>query len=474
MAKSSQLDINGSWKELLSGRNGLIIIALNGGIVLHAISILIVTTILPTVVKEIGGIQYYSWNTTFFVISSIIGSALASYILNKLGPKYSYLLALTIFFIGSIWCGFAFNMPFLLIGRVLQGFAGGLLLALSYALIRILFEEKLWARAIGVASGMWGIATLLGPALGGLFAQYNSNWRWAFWSTTPVIIILAFIISSQIESIKFNHKKSFSIPYLQIILLTGSVLILSLMGLTEDLLLNLIGVFCIIMSIISVVIIDSKTKNKLMPTGAYSFKHPIGLAFSVIVLMIMCMAIEVYIPYFLQTIQKISPLAAGYLTAVMAAGWTLGSLITVNKSGKQIQNTFYFSSILIFISLINLAILMPLIDLFNSIYLTILLILSLSGIGLGIGLSSPHLAVIVFNNADESEEVLASASVITIELFAMAVATAVAGIIVNKTGITVTDSLKGTQSAAFWLFAVFASIPIMCLLNVYKLKKLVS
>ncbi len=471
MANSHPSENDASWQELLSGQNGLRTLAITGGVALHAINIYIVTTILPTIVKEIGGIQYYSWNTTLFVITSIIGSVIASQILSSVGPKKAYLLGLSLFLIGSLWCGFSYSMPILLIGRILQGFGGGILFALSYALIRILFEERLWSRAMGITSGMWGIATLIGPAIGGLFAQYG-HWRWAFWSVIPVTILLALIINNQVSAQNTKFQQTSSIPYLQIILLASAVLILTLMSLTNLLWLNIVGIVCTLLSIIAIAKIDRKSSHKLMPSGAYTIKHPIGLIFSIMILLIMGLATEVYIPYFLQTIQKISPLTAGYLTAIMATGWTLGAFITANKTKEQTIRLFYFSPIMIFISLISLALLMPLSYLMSSMSLTLLFILSLIGVGLGIGLCWPHLAIMVFNSAEKGEESLSSSSVVTIQLFAMALATALAGIIVNHAGVTVTSNVNGTQNASLWLFSLFSLAPLLSIWLLHRLIKL--
>lgn len=136
----------------------------------------IVTTILPNIVNDIGGLTYFSWNTTFFIVSSIVGSAVTSKVMGYYGPRKTYLLALFIFACGPIWCALAFSMWFLLIGRALQGVGGGMLFALGYMLIRIIFEPRLWARATALVSGIWGVATLLGPAIGGVFC---TKWKLA-------------------------------------------------------------------------------------------------------------------------------------------------------------------------------------------------------------------------------------------------------------------------------------------------------
>lgn len=458
-----------SWGELLSGKNGLRIVALTGGVALHAINIYIVTTILPSIVQDIGGIQYYAWNTTLFVITSIIGSAIASQILAKLGARSSYLLGLGIFALGSIWCGFAPNMPVLLMGRVLQGFGGGVLLALSYALIRIVFEQRLWSRAMGITSGMWGVATLVGPAIGGIFAQYG-HWRWAFWSVVPVAILIAVIVIQQMNTTQSRSQAKIAIPYAQIGFLVVSISILTLMSLTNVLWINLVGVLATILSIVAIAKIDNKSKTKLMPTGAYTLKHPIGVIFAVMILLIAGLATEVYIPYFLQVIQQTSPLIAGYLTAIMAAGWTLGAFITANKTPSQVVNIIRYAPVMIMSALVALAIFIPMLNLMQSTALIGLFILALIGVGLGIGLCWPHLAIHVFNAAEKGEENLASSSVVTIQLFAMALATAVAGIVVNNAGITSPGGVEGARCAALWLFVLFSIAPLMTMALVRRIK----
>ena len=469
MSKQQQIQQDASWAELLSGKNGLRTLALTGGVALHAINIYIVTTILPSIVQDIGGMQYYAWNTTLFVISSIIGSALAAQILAQLTPRSAYLLGLIIFALGSIGCGLASNMPLLLVGRVLQGLGGGILLALSYALIRIVFEQRLWSRAMGITSGMWGIATLVGPAIGGLFAQYG-HWRWAFWSVVPIALFIAVIVIVQMNVQQQRSQSKIAIPFAQIGFLVLSIGLLSLMSLTHQLWLNVIGILAVIFCIIAIAKIDAKSTIKLMPTGAYTLKHPIGLIFMVMILMIAGLATEVYLPYFLQVIQQTTPLTAGYLTAIMAGGWTLGAFITANKTATQVTKILRYSPVLIIAALMALAIFIPMPNLLDMGGLLILFIIALISVGLGIGLCWPHLAIHVFNAANKGEENLASSSVVTVQLFAMALATAIAGIIVNNAGITAPGGVEGTRHAAMWLFALFAIAPLLALMLVRRIK----
>ena len=163
------------WSELFSGRNLAYSLVIFGGTIIHAVSVYITITILPSVVRDIGGLDYYAWSTTLFVVASIIGAAIAPRLLASWGPRGAYLVAACTFALSTLVCAFAPSMPVLLAGRAIEGLGGGALYALSYSLIRIVFPERLWSRAIGAESAMWGVATLIGPTIGGVFAEFGAN-----------------------------------------------------------------------------------------------------------------------------------------------------------------------------------------------------------------------------------------------------------------------------------------------------------
>ncbi|GAB1440709.1 MFS transporter [Providencia sp.] len=457
------------WADLLSGTNALLTIALTGGVALHAINIYIVTTILPSIVNDIGGLEYYAWNTTIFVATSIVGSALSSKILDSFGPKFAYLIALIIFSLGSIWCAASPSMLILLSGRALQGFGGGILFALSYALIRIVFTEKLWSRAMGVVSGMWGIATLCGPAIGGIFAE-SGHWRWAFWALLPVAVFLALIVLGKLPKKQTQSPQITKIPFLAISLLVVSVPAISIGSLSESLVINLIGLIIGIATVIIIAFLDGKDGKRLLPSGAYSLKNQLGVIFLTMCLLVGGMTTEIYVPYFLQTIHHFSPLSAGYLTAVMAAGWTIGALFSANKTGFTVLRIIRTGPVIIFISLIILAVLTHNQQLTDSVTLSIVYLVAMMGVGLGIGICWPHLVLRVFNSAPEGEENLASSSIITIQLYATAFSAALVGVVVNNSGLMTPGGIVGAQQASIWLFALFALSPLLAIFLISKVK----
>jgi MFS family permease len=453
-----------SWSELLTGRNLLRSVALTGGVALHAINVHIVTTILPSVVRDIGGLAYYAWNITLFVVASIVGSALTSKLLDKLGPRRAYLLGLGVFTLGSILCATALSMPWMLAGRGVQGLGGGLLAALGYALIPVLFEQRLWSRAVALESGMWGVATLLGPAVGGLFAA-GGAWRLAFWCLLPVALLQAVIVAGQLGGKPMQGDTAASgpvrIPLLKIALLALSVLLVAFAGQVEDTGGKLLGVAAGLAAGVLVAWLDQRPGVALLPTGAYRLSTTMGKVFACVCLLMIGSMTEIFVPYFLQTLHGYAPLQAGYMTAAMAGGWSLASLLSSARSGKDADRMVRFGPLAMSVSLVALVVLLP-----GDVDVAaegLWLALALGGVGLGVGLGWPHLLTRVLKSARRGEENLASAGITTVQLYAMAIGAALAGLTVNAAGLTEPGGIDGARHAAYALFACFAVAPALAI-----------
>ncbi|MGQ3128964.1 MFS transporter [Variovorax sp.] len=455
------------WGELFSGRNGWRALALTGGVALHAVNVHIVTTVLPSVVREIGGLDWYAWSTTLFVLGSILGAALSVRLLAVLGPRGACLSALAVFSAGSIGCALAPAMPWMLAGRTVQGLGGGLLAALSYGLIQLVFAPRLWPRAVALVSGMWGVATLCGPAVGGLFAQAG-HWRWAFWFLLSVAAAQALLVLVQLRpSMGVKHTRPAAaprVPALQIGLLAASVLVIAASGLVPDLPWQAAGVALGLAIGFAATRIDSRADVRVLPSGAYVVSVPLGAIYASVALLLIGSTTEIFVPYFLQLLHGHSPLAAGYLTAAMAGGWSAGSLLSSGRSGAKADAMLRAGPVACTLGLVALALLLPSPGVFGAGAGTLLIAVALAAVGLGVGIGWPHLLTRVMSRAPAGEEGLASASITTVQLYGMAVGAAVAGLVANAAGLTQPGGVEGARSAAVWLFASFAIAPALVVL----------
>lgn len=450
------------WGELLSGRNLLSSLALSGGVAMHAVNLYLATTILPSVVREIGGIHYYAWNTTVYVVASIVGAAVSSRLLGRLGPRGAYALAAGLFALASLGCALAGSMPALLAGRSLQGLAGGVLVALPYAMVRIVFAERLWPRALAMVSGMWGVATLLGPALGGVFAELGM-WRAAFWSLIPLIGVFTWMAVRVLPARGAVTAAATPLPVLQLVALTAAVLaasIASVSGSPAAMLGWLLGGAGLMTAFVRA---QRQAGTRLLPRGSFRISSPLGGLYAMSVLLAVTVTCtEIFVPLFLQSIHGSSPLQAGYIAALMSVGWTTGSIFTSGLQGTRRTAALRASPLLALLATAALAVLMP----WPSGEPGLLLAISAAMVvcGVGVGIAYPHLSTQVLTVAPPDEPDLAASSIMTVQLCATAFGAALAGLVVNLAGQPAAGGSElDAAQASRWLFALFAIAPALCL-----------
>jgi MFS family permease len=442
-----------SWGALLRGRNGLRSLALAGGVAVHAVNVFIATTILPSVVRDIGGLPWYAWNTTLFVAASIMGSSCAPLGIRWYGLRRAFLLALFVFAGGTVACGLAPSMPWLLFGRVGQGLGGGMLLSLSYATVPLVFHQSLWSRAMALISGMWGVATLSGPAIGGLFAEAGL-WRWAFWAVLPVCVLLGALLVTQLDAVGRDRSARLDAPLFRMGLLVASVLVVSAASLHPSWIAQLAGVAGGLLLVFWLARMDGRARQRFLPAGAWSLAHPLGRRYAMIGLMSIGVTTEVFVPYFLQVLHGQSPLHAGYLSALMSAGWTLGTLASSGRGPAGAGRLLALGPVLSAASLAGLYVYMP-----DPGAPTELLAALLLGVGVGVGLCWPHLLTGVFRAAPVDQQNIASAAITTLQLYAMALGASVAGMAANAAGFTDPGGWQGTRQAAWAVYGVFVFAP---------------
>ncbi|WP_439272397.1 MFS transporter [Pseudochrobactrum sp. HB0163] len=447
------------WGDLLTGKNAVRSVALAGGVALHAINVYIATTILPSVVADIGGLDYYAWNTTLFVVASIIGSTLAVKLLRATGPRRAYAISACIFALGTLICALSPTMPVLLAGRFIQGLGGGFMLALSYAMIRIVFPESLWPRAMALISGMWGVATLVGPAIGGVFAEIG-QWRAAFWAVAPAALLFAMMAFFVLPDVRHEEDAN-RLPFLQLTLLTLAVFAVSLGSVSPEIIWNLAGISSAAVLIAVMIRLDAVSSKRLLPRGSFNLARPLGPVIATMSLLALTVtSVEVFIPLFLQILHHQSPLVAGYLAALMGAGWTLGSIMSSGIAARHVRDVLIIGPLTSFAGMILLLLLLPIRS--EGSYLELLpLCAGFVAVGCGVGMTWPHLLTRVLKVAPSDEKDLASTAITTVQLFSAGLGAALAGMVTSLGGLAVPGGVTGTASAAFWLFFCFGFGPLL-------------
>src|SRR5947209_4244375 len=171
----------------------LIIAGLITATALAALDGTIVATALPTIVGILGGLPLYSFVIAAYFLTSTTTVPLYGKLSDMYGRKPVFMAGAGLFILGSALCGFAWDMPSLIVFRAIQGLGAGAVLPVSLTLIGDLFDIEERARLQGVFGAVWGVSSVIGPLIGGAIVQFF-DWRWVFFINVPVGIASSLLI----------------------------------------------------------------------------------------------------------------------------------------------------------------------------------------------------------------------------------------------------------------------------------------
>ena len=440
----------GGWGELLGPKNLGASIVLAGGVALYATNEFLTVSLLPSAVAEIGGERFYAWVTTVYLVASVVAATTVGPLLTKLGPRWAYVSGLGVFGIGSVSCAVAPTMEFLLLGRVVQGAAGGLLAGLGYAVINSALPQSLWTKASALVSAMWGFGTLVGPAAGGLFSQFGS-WRWAFAALAALTVAMAVLVPFVLPGRKpgAGRLAADRVPIWSLLLLGSAALAVSVAGVQRSA--GAIGALLVLGGVLVVVflVVDQRTDASVLPSSAFR-PGPLKWIYLTLGLLMAATMADMYVPLFGQRLAHLAPVAAGFLGASVAVGWTVSEIASASLSRiRGIVRVVAMAPVVMAVGLGVAAVSQraeaP--GLLVAVWVAALVVT-----GMGVGMAWPHLSAWAMGSTDDpAEGRTASAAISTVQLICGAFGAGIAGIVVNMTD-------RGDATAARWLFTVMAAV----------------
>jgi MFS family permease len=439
----------GSWRELLGPKNLGASTVLAGGVALYATNEFLTISLMPSAVADIGGQRFYAWVTTVYLVASVVAATTVHATVMRMGPRWSYLLGLSVFGTGSLACALAPTMETLLVGRTVQGAAGGLLAGLGYAVINTALPSVLWTKASALVSAMWGVGTLVGPAAGGLFSQFSS-WRWAFGVlvilTVAMTVLVPIALPGRRETADVETVPT-TIPVWSLLLLGAAALAVSVAGIPHDVRATA-GLLAIGAALVAVfVYVDRRRPAAVLPPSTFGAGPLKWIYLTLGVLMAATMA-GMYVPFFGQRLAHLTPVAAGFLGAGLAIGWTVGEISSASlHSTRAIKRTVAVAPLVMAVGL-ALGALTQFEE--ASVGLVAVWAVALFVTGTGVGIAWPHLSAWAMSCVDDPAEGPAAAAAInTVQLICGAFGAGLAGVVVNHTD-------TGDATPARWLFATFA------------------
>ncbi|MFJ5677544.1 MFS transporter [Streptomyces sp. NPDC093097] len=417
----------GSWRELGSHCGTAVVLA--GGVLVGAVNIYLAASLLPTAVADIGGERLYAWNTTVFLTAQVVATMLVSRVLARRGNTGSYLVGFGLFTVGSVVCAASPAMPVLLVGRGVQGLGAGLSTGLGFALIHSALPRHLWVRGSALISAMFGLGNFVGPALGGLFAQFGS-WRPAFVVLAVASGVMAAFVPRVLPGGHRAEAEAVPVPLGSLTLVIGAAGAVSVAGTLSDEVARVAFIALGLALVVAFGLAEKRSPVRVLPRAAYRSGSTLRWVYLTIAFLAAGVAVETFLPLFGQRLGGLPPVAAGFFGAALSLGWSASQVVSSSaRRQRTVRRLRVAGPGLLAVGLAVLAVLQrrdaPL--LLVLAWLPVLLLA-----GAGIGLAMPHLSVAAMAGAsDEEEGEKAAASIATVLTMSTAFGAAVAGLLVN-------------------------------------------
>jgi EmrB/QacA subfamily drug resistance transporter len=297
-------------------------------VLVSAMDITVVSTVLPTIVGELGGLALYSWSFSAYLLTSTTTLPLYGKLADVYGRKPLFFWAMALFLLGSLLCGLATSMELLIAYRAVQGLGAGGLMTLTITLAGDLFPADERPKIQAAISAVWGLAAIVGPGVGIAIVAYTS-WRWVFWLNLPVGLVASAILARSLHERVTPRRHH--VDYAGAALLTAGVgaLLAALVeggqgGFASPMVLALLGASALLLGLLAWV--EARAPEPVVPLTLLRGRLQGLASLAAFVLGACVYSVSTYLPLFVQGTQGGTPFEVGVVTGAMSLSWTGGSL----------------------------------------------------------------------------------------------------------------------------------------------------
>ena len=301
----------------------------------------VTATALPTIVGDLGGVDHMQWVTTAYILASTIMMPIYGKLGDLFGRKYLFIVALSIFIVGSATCGLAPSMDGLIAGRAVEGLGGGGLIILAQATIADIIPPRQRGKYMGVMGSVFAVSTVVGPLLGGWFVQVT-GWRWLFAFNIPLALLaigaVAFFLTNPERR---DDRPPVDVGGMMAMAVSVSSLVLATAWggtLFPWASWQIIGLFALFLAAAVVfVLVERRAKEPIIPMLLFKNRNFVVCTITGMFIMLGMMGTVSYLPTYFQIVDGLAPEQAGLMTFPMMAGVLLtavGTGFLATKTGR--------------------------------------------------------------------------------------------------------------------------------------------
>ena len=328
MDSADSTGVNGVLDER---RRRWILAALMATMMLAAMDTTIVSTAIPQIVGDLGGFALFTWVFSIYLLAQTVTIPIYGKLADVFGRKPVLIIGTLIFLAGSMASALAWNMLTLIVFRGLQGLGAGSIMASVNTLAGDLYSVRERARIQGWLSSVWGVAAVVGPTLGGAFAEYAS-WRWIFLINLPIGAVAIALIAKFLQEQAQHHRHRIDYAGASLMLLAGSAVIFALLQGGQAwpwLSLPSVATFAAAAILMGATVwVERRAAEPIMPGWLWRHRVLSGTNLAMVCMGLVMMGPNTYLPTFAQSVLGLGAIAAGLVLASMSLGWPFASSLS--------------------------------------------------------------------------------------------------------------------------------------------------
>jgi EmrB/QacA subfamily drug resistance transporter len=438
---------------------------------LAAIEVTVISTAMPVITKDLGGLDLISWVFAIYLLTYAVMTPIFGKLADLFGRKKIFITGATLFLVGSALCGLSQSMEQLIAYRAIQGIGAGALMPMTFTIVGDVFKYEDRAKAQAIIGSIWGIAGIFGPLVGGFFVDYFT-WNWIFYINIPFGLISMYLIWKYLEEKIEKRKRKIDFGGALTFIIGTTALLYALLSGGNEIAWNdtlMFGLFAIAFVFLFIfTVVQLKVSEPMIPFHLFKNRHLLIVNLSGFLLGAILIGLTAYLPLWVQGVLLMAATSSGLTLIPMSIGWPIGAFFSGRFIVKLGTKPLSLAGvILIAFGTFALAFI-------NSTTSNVVLVLIMLIIGLGFGLSFTVFTVIVQSSVDWNNRGTAASSNAFLRTLGQTLGIAVLGAVLNQhigghtnNGTNVAPEIlaKGLHS----VFILLAIIAIICVLLVASL-----